>query len=103
MVNPEDLHRCPDCGDYLRPSVVWFGEALPEDELMRAADAVQNTDLMLVVGTSAAVMPAARLIDIARENGADIIIVNTEQTATAADSDIELIGKAGDLIVKLFS
>ena len=42
-------------------------------------------------------------IDIARENGADIIIVNTEQTATAADSDIELIGKAGDLIVKLFS
>ena len=103
MVNPEDLHRCPDCGDYLRPSVVWFGEALPEDEVMRAADAVQNTDLMLVVGTSAAVMPAARLIDIARENGADIIIVNTEQTATAADSDIELIGKAGDLIVKLFS
>lgn len=103
LANPKGLHNCPDCGDYLRPSVVWFGEALPEAELLRAADAVQETDLMLVVGTSAAVMPAARLIDIARENGADIVIVNTEQTATAADSDIELIGKAGDLLVKLFA
>lgn len=102
MGNPPALRNCPECGISMRPSVIWFGESLPERALMAAADAAQRTDLMLVIGTSAQVMPAARLIDIAREQGAGIVIINTEKSAQVADSDIELTGKAGDLVPRLF-
>ncbi len=112
LANPKARRDCPDCGDTLRPAVVWFGEALPEADLMRAAEAARKTDLILVIGTSAAVMPAAGLIDIARQSGADIITVNTEQSNRAQgraqsdgalDSDIELIGKATEIVVQLFA
>lgn len=103
MIKPKGLRACPECGDSLRPSVVWFGEALPEAQFVRALEAAKTADLMLVIGTSAAVMPAAGLIDIARHNGADIIIINTEPNGSKAHSDIELIGKAGDLVEELFS
>lgn len=99
---PIGLHECPNCGTYMRPSVIWFGEALSHDLLQAAVHAIQNADLLLVVGTSAMVRPAAGLIDIARENNADIIVVNTEKSSTLSSTDIELIGKAGDVLPKLF-
>jgi len=51
--------RCPHCGAYLRPDVVWFEETLPEDALARAEAAARRAEVMLVVGTSAEVWPAA--------------------------------------------
>ncbi|HRV95922.1 MAG TPA: NAD-dependent deacylase, partial [Anaerolineae bacterium] len=53
--------RCPDCDSYLRPDVVWFGEALPTQALHRAFQAAETCDLFLSVGTSALVHPAASL------------------------------------------
>lgn len=96
------LRDCPDCGNYLRPSVVWFGESLPEAVFEAAIRSTQQADLFLVVGTSAQVAPASGLIDLARENGADIVVVNTEQTNHSNGADIELIGKAGELLPALF-
>jgi len=96
------VRDCPKCGNALRPSVVWFGEALPEDVFSAAIQHTQQADLFLVVGTSAQVAPASGLIDLALENEADIIIVNTEQSVVLEGGEIELIGKAGDLIPKLF-
>lgn len=69
---------------------------------MKAADAARRTDLMLVIGTSAQVMPAAGLIEIAREQGAGIVTINTEDSPRASATDIKLIGKAGDLVQRLF-
>ena len=94
------LRRCV-CGSYMRPSVVWFGESLPSDVMTAALDDAHKTDLMLVVGTSAQVYPAAGLVDIAASNGADIIIVNTESSSIASEHVTELIGPAGELLPRL--
>jgi len=100
LANPKVLRKCPDCGpslsNYLRPSVVWFGEPLPEAVMQRAVDAAIGADVLLVVGTSATVYPAAGLIPIALQGGAFVIVVNTE--ASDAVCDIKLLGKAGEVL-----
>jgi NAD-dependent deacetylase len=68
--------RCPNCGGLLRPSVVWFGEALDPGTLVRAEQAVTAADVLLVVGTSGMVYPAAGLPARAREAGATVVIIN---------------------------
>lgn len=68
---------CEACGNFLRPSVVWFGESLPGDTLARAEHEAQHCDLMLVVGTTGAVWPAAGLVHTARAHGAHVLIINT--------------------------
>lgn len=79
----EELPQCPQCTDgLLRPGVVWFGEPLPEDAIQAVdtwMDAPDKIDLILVVGTSAAVYPAARYVDVARDKGAKIAVVNMDR------------------------
>ena len=94
------LRRC-ECGSYMRPSVVWFGEALPASILQCAMIETQKADLMLVIGTSAQVYPAAGLIESALGNGADIIVVNTESSDLSGKHVIELVGPAGELLPEL--
>jgi len=101
--NLPGLRNCPNCGEYMRPAVVWFGESLPQAVFEAAISATQRADLFLVVGTSATVVPASGLIDLARDGGADIVIVNTEKSSALAENDIQLIGNAGNLIPKLFN
>jgi len=103
MHTSEGLRHCPRCNSYLRPSVVWFGEHLPEATFSHALAAVQQCDVLLVIGTSAQVMPAAGLIDIARENGAHIIIVNKEPSPTLHNDDIVLVGNATSILPELFA
>ncbi|NIM43539.1 MAG: NAD-dependent protein deacylase [Hydrogenophaga sp.] len=73
--------HCPVCGNLRRPAVVWFGEMLPEAELAAAQAAAEACDLMLVVGTSGEVYPAAGLAAVAREAGARVLIVNPQASA----------------------
>lgn len=73
--------RCPVCANLRRPAVVWFGEALPTDLLARAERAATECHLMLVVGTSGVVYPAAGLARKASADGARVVIVNPEETA----------------------
>lgn len=82
----EDLPRCPACTALLRPNVVWFGESLPQDAVDRidgwiGGDAADESriDLMLVVGTSALVYPAAGYVHTARARGARIAVFNMEE------------------------
>jgi NAD-dependent protein deacetylase/lipoamidase len=79
--------RCA-CGSYLRPDVVWFGEALDPSNLDRAFDAAHSCDAMLVVGTSGLVYPAAGLPGEARSAGARIIEVNPERTPVSEIADV---------------
>lgn len=72
--------RCPVCGNLRRPAVVWFGENLPARALDAAEHAARGCDLMLVVGTSGEVYPAAGLAFTAHQSGARIVIVNPEPT-----------------------
>ncbi len=88
-------------GAFLRPCVVWFGEALPESALAAALDAVNGCDLFLSIGTSALVYPAAGFIDLAAAQGASTIEINRDPTPHSRKVDWSLMGKAGELIPML--
>lgn len=90
--------RCKTCGNYLRPDVVWFGESLPEKALMAAFELAENCDLMLVVGTSGQVQPAASLPVVARRRGARIVEVNPTPSEITARSDIMLSARSGEIL-----
>ncbi len=77
---PQIPPRCPDCGALARPDVVWFGESLPPDALDRAFLAAQRCQVMLVVGTSAVVEPAASLPLVALQRGARVVEINPQPT-----------------------
>jgi NAD-dependent SIR2 family protein deacetylase len=80
-INPDDLPHCPNCKDgLLRPGVVWFGEALPEDTLTEISQwiAKDKIDLILVIGTTATVYPAAGYVDKARRRGAKVAVINMD-------------------------
>ncbi len=89
------LPKCPDCGDLLRPDVVWFHEMLPQDIWRKAELAVTRCDCFLVVGTSAVVYPAAGLVQTARQHGASVIEFNLEQTPASALAHVSLFGPSG--------
>lgn len=93
--------RCADCGNRVRPGVVWFGEVLPFAVLHAAEQAARRADLMLVVGTSGVVYPAAGLARMAREAGAQVVIVNTEPTELDVVAQSVLRGPAAVLLPQL--
>jgi len=97
---PELPPRC-DCGGLLRPGVVWFGEALPEDALLRAFEAARAAEVVLVVGTSSLVYPAAALPQVARAAGGFVIEVNPEATPLSEVADVSLRGLAASLLPAL--
>jgi NAD-dependent deacetylase len=86
---------CSACGNLRRPAVVWFGEMLPMDALAQAEEAARGCDLMLVVGTSGVVYPAAGL---ARMAQGQVVIVNTEPTELDDAAHAVLRGKAAQLL-----
>ncbi|HEY5388477.1 MAG TPA: NAD-dependent deacylase [Thermoleophilia bacterium] len=93
--------RCPECGELLRPDVVWFGEPLPGDAIDRAQALSADCDVMLVVGTSGVVYPAAAMPLLAAEAGAIVIDVNPERDALAAAAEIFLQGPGGKVLPEL--
>jgi NAD-dependent deacetylase len=97
---PRSTLRC-GCGAWLRPDVVWFGEPLDDDTMAAATSAVEQADLVLVVGTSAVVYPVAALPQIAKRRRAKIVEVNVEETALSADADAVLRGPAGEILPAL--
>ncbi|HYV26677.1 MAG TPA: NAD-dependent deacylase [Candidatus Eisenbacteria bacterium] len=72
--------RCPRCGGWLRPDVVWFGERLPTEAINTAMAATTACELFLSVGTSALVYPAASLPFDAIEQGATVVEINPDST-----------------------
>ena len=72
--------RCTACGGFLKAAVVSFGQQMPEEELLKAAEAAEKCDLFLVLGSSLVVQPAAQLPVIAVQEGAELVILNGEET-----------------------
>ena len=90
--------RCPHCGAWVRPDVVWFGEALPQAHLDRATKLAEGADVMLVVGTSGLVQPAASLPFLAKRSGAVIVEVNPNPSAITRMADLWLQGPSGEML-----
>jgi NAD-dependent deacetylase len=84
---------CPACAERLRPGVVWFGEPLPTDAWQAAAAAAEECEVMLAIGTSGVVQPAASLVDLARAGGAAVIEINPN--VSEASSSCEVCIRAG--------
>ena len=82
-IEVKDLPHCPECQTgLLRPGVVWFGEALPSDTLDAIDKFIEEDkpiDLIMVIGTSAKVYPAASYVDVARQKGARVAVVNMDR------------------------
>ncbi len=93
--------RCAACGGLERPCVVWFGENLPEDAFEAASRAAATADVLVVVGTSAVVYPAAGLVTMAAHCGATVIEVNPEPSALAGEATVLLRGPAGVVLPEL--
>jgi NAD-dependent deacetylase len=93
--------RCA-CGGILRPDCIFFGEMIPPQHLWRSQQVSTECDVMLVVGTSAVVQPAAYMPVIAKENGAKIIEINRERTPLSGQiSDYCLLGRAGEVMTAI--
>jgi len=97
------LPYCPECGGLLRPNVVWFGESLDETILRQAQLALQQAQVMLVVGTSAVVQPAASFAYWAQQAGAAIAEFNLEPTPLTQHADWAFSGRAGELLPQLLT
>lgn len=90
---------CATCGQRtLRPNVVWFGEMLDEVVLERARNAVENCGLIVVIGTSGVVYPAAGLADVALGLGKRFIEINPEPSQWSRDADVSLRGRASEVL-----
>jgi len=89
---------CLECGSYLRPDVILFGEMLPMGAFEAAAKKAESCELCFVVGTSAVVYPAASIPEIAGAAGAYLVEVNPERTALSDLCDEVLMGRAGEIL-----
>ena len=92
---------CSACGGPLRPGVVWFGENLPEQALSQAFLAAADCDLLLSIGTSGVVQPAAMIPGVALEAGARVVHINPQVTGAGHAREFALAGKAGELLPQL--
>jgi NAD-dependent deacetylase len=97
----EPLPSCEICGGMIRAATVLFGQALPEDALRRAFAVARSSDLMLVVGSSLVVQPAARLPQIAVANGAQLAIINNEPTPLDSLADVVVRASASAVLSAL--
>ncbi|MCA8912758.1 MAG: NAD-dependent deacylase [Planctomycetes bacterium] len=93
---PPPLH--PETGGMLRPDVVWFGEALPEQALLESAQAAIEADVYFTIGTSALVYPAAGLPIEAGRAGAVVVEINPIETPFTQLATFSLRGKSGEVL-----
>lgn len=98
---PCEPPACARCGSPVRPDVVWFGEMLPERVTAEAWERVAACQVMLVVGTSGLVHPAAQLPYIARDAGATVVEVNPEPTEISDAAHVICRGPAGVVLPAL--
>lgn len=93
-----EIPKCEHCGGLIRPSVVWFGEMLPYEALVKAEDESANCDVFFSVGTSAEVYPSANLPFLAKRNGATIIEVNPNITKLSDYVDYRISAPSGEAL-----
>ncbi|GAB4520040.1 MAG: NAD-dependent deacylase [Anaerolineae bacterium] len=95
--------KCPHCGAWVRPDVVWFGEMLPTLELNKAIHISTTCDVMLVIGTSGLVSPAADMPGYAKQYGAQVIEVNPDYTMITRLAHVKLEGPSGEMLPRVLA
>jgi NAD-dependent deacetylase len=98
MLKEKNPPACTSCGGMLRPAVVFFGEQLPQDALDEAIEEARSCDLMLAIGSSLVVHPAASLPVYAKESGARLAIINKGETPLDEIADLKTDDAAGAVL-----
>ena len=97
------LPTCSSCGGLLRPHIVWFGEALYPEDLQKSFEALRRCEVLLIIGTSGMVYPAASFGPIAKEHGAFVAELNLDPTPNSDLVDLAIQGRAKELVPELVS
>jgi NAD-dependent deacetylase len=97
----EDPPPCGGCGGILRPDVVFFGEALPDEPLGEATRRASRCDLLIVIGSSLVVYPAAYMPLYAKQSGAGLVIVNWTPTPADRIADVVIHAAAGEVMERI--
>lgn len=103
LIAGESDPRCAVCFGILRSGTVLFGDPLPKAALDKAVAASYACDVMLIVGSSLVVNPAAQLPRIARQHGASLILLNRTETSLDPLVDVHILGEAGPTLSDLVS
>jgi NAD-dependent deacetylase len=104
-VNLEELPpKCKNDKKILKPDFVFFGEGIPETAYRKSLQAARGADVVLIIGTTGEVMPAAMIPTEAKRNGAVVVEINTEESNyTDSITDFFLQGKASEILKELFA
>lgn len=96
-------HRPPlcQCGGPLRPDIVFFDEQIPGDVIRESKELAAGSELMMVIGTSAVVVPAAFMPYQTKASGGKIVEINTEETQLTQDADLSIIGMSGVILPRI--
>ena len=97
----EDDPPCRTCGGILKSATISFGQSLVPGDIARAERAARTCDLMLAIGTKLSVWPVARVVPVAKDAGARVVIVNAEPTEMDGMADAVLRGSIGDILPRL--
>lgn len=89
---------CSECGDPVKTATISFGQSMPEDAMRRAAELARDCDLLLAIGSSLVVWPAAGFPMMAKESGARLVIINNEPTDQDDIADLVIRHDIGDTL-----
>ena len=95
------LPLCPACGELLRPHIVWFGESLDPDDLDRSVAAVGSCEVLLIIGTSGVVYPAASFASLAKQAGSFVAEINLDPGPNSQVVDVAIRGRAAEVVPEL--
>ena len=99
----EILPKCSSCNGLLRPHIVWFGESLDPEVLQQSYEALRSCEVLLIIGTSGLVYPAASFGPVAKDQGAFVAELNLDPTPNSDLVDLAIQGRAKDLVPQLLS
>ncbi|WP_370325585.1 NAD-dependent deacetylase [Euzebya sp.] len=94
----EEDPACPRCGGLVKSATISFGQAMDDDAMVAAHELIRAADVVLVVGSSLQVYPAAAVPELALQNGQPLAIVNAEPTPLDAAADVVVHGRAGEVL-----
>ncbi|OEU80722.1 MAG: sigma factor regulator FecR [Desulfobacterales bacterium C00003060] len=96
-----DLAPECECGGYLKPDTISFGQAMPDEKMQRATELSRTCDFFMVVGSTLLVQPAALMPHYAKQGSAFLAIVNLSETPYDKMCDVLICGKAGEILPQI--
>jgi NAD-dependent deacetylase len=92
------LPHCRSCNGLLRPRIVWFGESLDPADIEQSHRVLSDTEVLLVIGTSGVVYPAAGFASVAKNAGAFVVEINLASTPNSSAMEVSLQGRADEIV-----